>query len=406
MIGSNETYGASTAAASSLHFQEQDKEREIEMKIERLRKLSLESEHPEDQHQAIAILNFQLKRFTEALFHIAEAESKASSPRRIYLALLLRAKYFAREHLYSKAMQDLNQLKEMTDLPDSKAMEVQMLIKSVERSLGGGESKQTQVLPLFSFQQGCGESLSVYRARERAYHAMESSLRDLEEDREGTALRLQERYRGDKEALIDDLGRGTTDSRDGSSLYYQGQALARQGSRLIQEGSLSAGEAVLIKALDCFDRVLRMNEHRINEKNPDLWYFRSLVRAQLGHYQEALQDVERAIALAPREEKYYVFRSTLHEELGDVKGSSADRNALADISSSSNISEEGFRRLDQINKEIFLRGKDPELLLKKAEYLHMLGRGGEGVETAKELLALIDDKHRLYEKALALASHF
>ncbi|CRX37797.1 tetratricopeptide repeat protein [Estrella lausannensis] len=405
MIGSQEIYGvrASSSYSQPSTPEEEKKVKEAEQKIERLRTLLTRSDHPEDQLQAIAILNFQLRRFTEALRYVAEAEIKAESPKRIYLSILLRARYYASEHLYSKAMQDLNQLNGMTDLPESKVVEIKQLINVIKQATSKDVDGETakNLVPRFTFHSSCGETASVYRTRERAFREMESSMAALAEDPETAAKSLQERFRGDKEALIDHLAQREVSTGDGSTLYYQGQFLAKEGARLLQSGRKDQGETTLLKALDCFDRVLDLDEHQISEKNPDLWYFRSLVHAQLGHYEEALRDTNRAIVLSPREEKYYIFRATLLEELGNASGLLENQRAREDLPSS--IVEEGMRRLDSVNQAIFLSGKTPDLLLQKAEYLHMLGEVAESAATARELLLLIDQSHPSFAKAEALA---
>lgn len=405
MIGSQEIHGVSRSSSypSSSTSEEERKIQEAEQKIERLRALLKKSDHPEDQLQAIAILNFQLKRFTEALRYVAEAEIATESPKRIYLSILLRAKYYASEHLYSKAMQDLNQLQGLSDLPESKVLEIKQLIALIKQATSHDvdPEKAKTLVPRFTFHQSCGETASVYRTREKAFRQMESSMSALTEDPEKVAKSFQERFRGDKEALIDHLATREVSTGDGTNLYYQGQFLAKEGAGLLQLGRKEQGEIVLLKALDCFNRVLEINEHQISEKNPDLWYFRSLVHSQLGNYEEALRDVNRAIVLSPREEKYYIFRETLYMELGDLPRAQENKRAREEVPSS--IVEEGIRRLECVNQEIFLSGKTPDRLLQKAEYLRMLGDVGESVATARELLLLIDSKHPSYAKAEALA---
>lgn len=293
----------------------EEKVAELESKIERLNVLILQSKNPEIQYQALAILNFQLRRFSPALKAVQEAEAHSKELLPIHLCILERAKYYASIYLYSKAQEDLDKIIGLKGLTSNKQWEITNMYGQVMENLNVNvkdihEKNAELGIPKITFSSNCGETDKTYRKRLQTYKRIESEMQELEDDKEVAAEKLKERFRGDKEAFVDHLVE--KEGTDGPSMFNAACILAKKGSGALHEGDEEGGVRILIKAKDLFDKVIKLNEN--STKNPDLWYFRALINAELENFEAALDDINHAIKLAP-EQKYIKFKECIEKEI-------------------------------------------------------------------------------------------
>lgn len=69
------------------------------------------------------------------------------------------------------------------------------------------------------------------------------------------------------------------------------------------------------------------NAYDTNDSNSNMLYYRSLIYLHLGKYEEALQDIIKAISKSEENvAKYFFFRALAHGSLGNKKQALNDLN--------------------------------------------------------------------------------
>ncbi len=126
--------------------------------------------------------------------------------------------------------------------------------------------------------------------------------------------------------------------------------LLREARTLIAPGSLPDDEALHALGTQVRQQVQAADPRLLpfelalihNGKDPERWLQRGRARAELGEWELALADFDRAVALAPEDPKVLAARGLIHAELDRVEEAIADLRAAV---------AHGFRDLDQLKTE-------------------------------------------------------
>lgn len=120
----------------------------------------------------------------------------------------------------------------------------------------------------------------------------------------------------------------------GLEIYDQA---ARRLEALAQRGRAEAPRKAALLAQAAQAWLLAGNAQRANDvlgaaialaaEDPELWIDRAGARAALGRYAEAVQDLDRALAISPGRADALALRASAKRRLGDIPGARADADA-------------------------------------------------------------------------------
>lgn len=156
---------------------------------------------------------------------------------------------------------------------------------------------------------------------------------------------------------------------------FKAQILGHAAQAWLMGGQTERAHEVLVAAL------------KLNPGDVDLLVDRAVVLATKEKYQDAIDDLDRALAGDPSRTQVFVFRASARRRLGDVEGAEADvERALAlDVNHPDGLVERGILRR--------LRGDDDGA---RRDWLRVLGLAADGplAEAARANIEKMDVKAR------------